>query len=83
MEQDLEAMLKLWGQKYNEQADSAPKLVQRSVFNELPQLFSRNDVYVVCMKQGIKTPIRRILFDWKKLNYVEQQDKDTFKKKTT
>lgn len=83
MEQDLEAMLKLWGQKYNEQADSAPKLVQRSVFNELPQIFSRNDVYVVCMKQGIKTPIRRILFDWKKLNYVEQQDKDTFKKKTT
>lgn len=83
MEQDLEAMLKLWGQKYNEQADTMPKLVQRSVFNDLPQTFSRNDVYVVCMKQGIKTPIRRILFDWKKLNYVEQKDKDTFVKKTT
>lgn len=81
MEQDLESMLKLWGQKYNEQADTTPKLVQRSVFNELPQTFSRNDVYVVCMKQGIKTPIRRILFDWKKLNYVEQIDKDTFKKR--
>lgn len=81
MEQDLESMLKLWGQKYNEQADTTPKLVQRSVFNDLPQTFSRNDVYVVCMKQGIKTPIRRILFDWKKLNYVEQIDKETFKKK--
>ena len=81
MEQDLEAMLKLWGQKYNEQADTTPKLVQRNVFEKLPQKFNRNDVYLVCMKQGIKTPIRRILFDWKKLNYVEQLDKDTFKKK--
>lgn len=82
MEQDLACMLKLWGQKYNEQADVTPKLVQRTVFNELPATFSRSDVYVVCNKQGIKTPIRRIIFDWKKLGYVEQLDKETFKKKS-
>lgn len=80
MEQDLASMLKLWGQKYNEQADVTPKLVQRTVFNELPATFSRSDVYVVCNKQGIKTPIRRIIFDWKKLKYIEQIDKETFKK---
>ena len=81
MDRDLESMLALWGAKYNEQADTTPKLVQRTVFNELPETFSRNDMYVICMKQGIKTPLRRIAFDWKKLGYIEQIDKDTFKKK--
>lgn len=81
MDRDLECMLKLWGAKYNEQADTTPKLVQRTVYNELPETFSKNDMYVVCMKQGIKTPLRRITFDWKKLGYIEQIDKDTFKKK--
>ena len=81
MEKEMESMLKLWGEKYNEQAETSPKLVQRSVFNELPKEFNRNDVYVVCIKQGIKTPIRRILFDWKKLGYVEQLNKDMYKKK--
>ena len=81
MHQDIEQMLKLWGDKYNLQADIAPRLVQRTVYNELPDNFSKNDVYVVCAKQGIKTPIRRIIFDWKKLGYIEELNKDTFKKK--
>lgn len=80
MEEDIKNILKLWGQKYNEQADDTPKLVQRTVFNELPKDFSRNDVYVVCTKQGIKTPIRRIIFDWKKLGYIKQRDKENFEK---
>lgn len=81
MHRDIENMLKLWGAKYNEQADTAPKLVQRTVFDQMPQTFGRSDVYIVCTKQGIKTPVRRIIFDWKKLGYIEQIDKDTFKKK--
>lgn len=80
MEEDIKNILRLWGAKYNEQASETPKLVQRSVFNELPKDFSRNDVYVVCTKQGIKTPIRRILFDWKKLGYIKQRDKENFEK---
>lgn len=80
MNKDIECMLKLWGDKYNQQTDSVVKLTQRTVYAELPDTFSRNDVYVVCAKQGIKTPIRRILFDWKKLKYITQQDKDTFTK---
>lgn len=81
MHEDLSSMLKLWGAKYNEQTDVVQKVVQRTVFDALGVTFSRNDVYDVCMKQGIKTPIRRILFDWKKLNYIEQLDKENFKKK--
>ena len=82
MHEDLANMLRLWGAKYNEQTDVVQKVVQRTVFDALGETFSKTDVYDVCMKQGIKTPIRRILFDWRKLNYVDQLDKEHFKKKT-
>lgn len=80
MERDLENTLKLWGQRYNELTDTTPNVSQRSVFDSLGQTFSRNDVYVVCVKQGIRTPVRRIIFDWKKLKYIEQISKDEFRK---
>ena len=81
MHRDIESMLKLWGARYNEQTDVSPIAVQRSVFDKLEDTFTKNDVYVVCLKQGIKTPVRRILFDWKKLGYIQQEDKETFKKR--
>ena len=81
MHKDIESMLKLWGAKYNELTDESPKIVQRTVFDALDKVFTRNDVYTVCAKQGIKTPVRRIVFDWKKLGYVKQLDKEHFEKK--
>jgi len=81
MHRDIECMLKLWGARYNELNDTGTVLVQRTVFDNLEETFSKPDVYTVCMKQGIKTPIRRILFDWRKLGYIEQLSKDKFKKK--
>lgn len=77
---DLDNMLKLWGVKYNSLSDVVPNIVQRSVFDMLGNTFQRNDVYTVCLKQGIKTPVRRIIFDWKKLGCIVQEDKETFKK---
>lgn len=81
MHKDLECIMKLWAAKYNEQTDVTPNIVQRTVFDALEKEFTRNDVYVVCTKQGIRTPVRRIVFDWKKLGYIEQIDKEHFKKK--
>lgn len=80
MHRDLECMLNLWGAKYNEQTDTVQRIVQRTVFDALNDEFTKSDVYNVCVKQGIKTPVRRILFDWKKLGYVAQVDKEHFKK---
>ena len=80
MHQDIENMIKLWGAKYNEEADTAPNLTQRTVYSELDDTFTRNDIYAVCMRQGIKTQIRRIVFDWKKQGFIEPIDKETFKK---
>lgn len=80
MHQDIENMIKLWGAKYNEEADTAPNLTQRTVYSELGDTFTRNDIYDVCLRQGIKTQIRRIVFDWKKQGFIEPIDKETFKK---
>lgn len=81
MHKDLDSILKLWGSKYNEATDIAPKIVQRTVYDSLGDHFTRTDVYTVCAKQGIKTPVRRIVFDWKRLGYIKQQDKEHFEKK--
>lgn len=80
MHQDIENMIKLWGAKYNEEADTAPNLTQRTVYSELGDTFTRNDIYAVCMRQGIKTQIRRIVHDWKKQGFIEAIDKESFKK---
>lgn len=80
MHKDLENILGLWGAKYNEQTDYVPHVVQRTVFDALGIEFTRNDVYDVCLKQGIKTPVRRIIHDWKKLKYVEALSKEKYKK---
>lgn len=80
MHQDIENMIKLWGAKYNEEADTAPNLTQRTVYSELSDTFTRNDIYAVCLRQGIKTQIRRIVHDWKKQGFIEAIDKETFKK---
>lgn len=82
MHRDLDCIMKLWGARYNEQTDVSPKIVQRTVFDQLNDSFTKSDVYSVCVKQGIKTPVRRIIFDWKKLGYIQQIDKENFSKKT-
>lgn len=81
MEKDIENILKLWGARYNEQADYAPVIAQRTVFNALGNDFTRADVYAVCVKQGIKSPVRRIIYDWNKLGCIEKLSKDNFRKK--
>lgn len=80
MHKDIENMIKLWGTKYNELADTTPNLTQRSVYSELGDKFTRTDIYNICLRQGIKTQIRRIVFDWKKQGFIEQLDKETYKK---
>lgn len=80
MERDIESMLKLWGAKYNEQSEVIPKISQRSLYSSLGKTFSKGDVYASCVKQGIKTTVRRILFDWKKLGAIKVLENDQYEK---
>lgn len=81
MHQDIENMLKLWGAKYNEQADETPSMSQREVFAALGNDFTKEDVYSVCLKQGIKTNVRTIIYMWKNEGFIEKISKNKFKKK--
>lgn len=81
LHRDLENMLKLWGEKYNEIGSTAPQLSQRNLYGSLPKEFSKSDLYAACVKAGVKTPLRRIIFDWKKIKAIEQKGNDKYEKK--
>ena len=80
MNEDLESSLKLWGAQYNNVVEDTPNLAQRSLYNQLSDKFTKNDVYVLCMKQGIKTPVRMIVHQWAKLGYVNKLTKSDYEK---
>ena len=80
MEQDIEGSMKLWGQRYNDEAQDSPNLYNRNIFNELPQTFSKNDVYAVCVRQGIKSPVRKVISNWKKFGYIEKTGDNEYTK---
>lgn len=80
MERDLEGILKLWGHKYNEQVNTVPVISQKSVFDEMPSKFTKSDVYASCIKQGIKTPVRNVIYNWKRMGYIERLVDDTYQK---
>lgn len=83
MDHDLESSLKLWGNRYNNEVEDMPNLNQRSLFTELSPAFTKNDVYAQCIKQGIKTPVRQIVYQWIKLGYVKKTAKNEYEKVTS
>lgn len=80
MHRDLEESLALWGAKYNETTDTSVSIPKRSVLVALGEQFTKNEVYTVCVKQGIKTPLRIIIHQWKKIGLIEQLEKGVYKK---
>lgn len=80
MEKDLESSLKLWGNRYNNEVEDMPNLNQRTLFTELGRAFTKSDVYALCVRQGIKTPVRQIIFQWVKLGYVKKTGKGEYEK---
>lgn len=80
MDNDLESTLELWGAQYNNAVEDTPNLAQRNLYQNLGAKFTKNDVYVLCMKQGIKSPVRQIIYQWVKLGYVRKLSKNEFEK---
>ena len=72
MEQDIEGSLKLWGARYNNEVEDGISMPRRNLYNDLPEAFTKNDVYVRCVKLGIKTPIRNVIYLWVKNGYCKK-----------
>ncbi|MBQ3769862.1 MAG: DUF3987 domain-containing protein [Prevotella sp.] len=73
MHQDIECTLQLWGKKYNDVVDNANQanISQRNVFKQLKDEFTKDDLYVVCKREGIKTKLDQILWQWKNGKHIE------------
>lgn len=80
MNKDIESDLALWGTRYNTETQASPTLPQRSLFAELKQAFTKNDVYAQCVKQGIKTPVRNIISQWLRMGFVTKNGKNEYEK---
>lgn len=82
MKEDMKGIMSLFAERYNTMQDGVlPSLRQRSVYDALPDKFSKADLYSVCMKQGIKTQLRKIIYEWKRVGSIEKTGKDEYNKK--
>lgn len=80
MHRDIEEMLRLWGEAYNNLDNNVGNIRQKNLYNELPETFTRNDVYTLCVKYNVKTVVRRIIFEWNRLKVIEKIDNNTYRK---
>lgn len=80
MHVDIENMLKMWGQKYNEQNTHLPNLYNINVFNSLKDEFTKNELLVVMKQQQVKSKVSNVIWQWSKNGYIEKLGDDKFKK---
>lgn len=82
MNVDLENILKLLGEKYNEQAKKVIGFANQDVFADLPETFSKNDIVAIMRKQNKKTKVYDVIYRWKKIDAIEElAEKGTYRKK--
>lgn len=83
MNVDLENILKLLGERYNEQAKKVIGFANQDVFADLPETFSKNDIVAIMRKQNKKTKVYDVIYRWKKIDAIEElAEKGTYRKKT-
>ena len=82
MNRDLDESLKMFGEKYNNLQNSVQENAthHNSLFQSLPEQFTRVDLINQCVKQGVHSKVKVIIYRWKADKVIEQLDKDHFKK---
>ena len=82
MNVDLENILKLLGERYNEQAKKVLGFANQDVFADLPEMFSKNDIVAIMRKQNKKTKVYDVVYRWKKIDAIEElPEKGVYRKK--
>ena len=82
MNRDLDESLKMFGEKYNNLQNSVQENATHhiSLYQSLPEQFTRVDLINQCVKQGVHSKVKVIIYRWKADKVIEQLDKDHFKK---
>ena len=84
---DLKNSLYAFGVKYNErevedkQAEKRAYAVGESVYDALTERFSRGDLEVVVRRRGLRTPVRTIIWNWKKMGMIVKRGENEWQKK--
>lgn len=77
MPQDLEQVMKLYGDRYNEAVKGGGLHVkQKGVFDLLGETFTREEVYAAVKRAGKKTKPRRVIFDWLEMKAIKEGEKE-------
>lgn len=80
----LENMLARWGVQYemlhSKRVRENKQQEKPILFNQLTEVFTREQLQLQVEKQGLTTPYRIFLNKWESLKVIERIDKNTFKK---
>lgn len=80
----LTGLLSRWGKQFealNSKREQENKQEEKPMlFDQLTEVFTREQLKLQIEKQGLTTPYRVFLYQWKKLRVIEMIDKNTFVK---
>lgn len=80
MHVDLEESLKLWGQKYNDLQTTTITTPQKGLYASLSDEFDMSDLYAVATRHRVKTPLRIIIHQWKKIGVIDKVGEKKYRK---
>lgn len=76
----LNSLLDKFGNTLEKSISGKPKEIQVDLFKQLPDKFERNDLIASVKKFQIATPVKMIVFNWKKYNYIKEVGKFKYMK---
>lgn len=73
----LRNLLEKFGAKLNDQSvpESSNGITHKSIYDELPDVFTKNDLYIVLAKFKVKTPLKNVVYAWNKAGLIEKSSK--------
>ena len=82
MDRDLNESMKMFGEKYNklQNESTVESSHHQGLFELLPDEFKKNDVIAACMKLGVHSKVKVIIYRWKKDKVITKMNNDTYKK---
>ena len=82
MDIDLEESLKMFGKKYNDLQKSidAEPIHHIGLYDSLEETFTRNDVIAQCLRQGVHSRVKQIIWRWKTDKVIVKINDNEYKK---
>lgn len=71
----LDSLLGKYGNQLEKSVAGKEREVQVDLFKQLPEQFERNDVIAAVKKFQIATPVKVIIYNWKRYKYIKETQK--------